>query len=147
VLVVDDEIEIEAPAEVVWSVLTDLDRYGEWNPFITKCRSSLQVGAPIDMVVNHVMPRPMKMREWVRSYTAGREFSYSMKPVPLGALRSERSHLVTPIGPDRCRYESHFALRGWLAPLVGRLFGGGFRTGFPGMVDGVQQRAQQLHST
>ncbi|WP_254893660.1 SRPBCC domain-containing protein [Nocardia donostiensis] len=142
----DDAVEIDAPAEVVWSVLTDLEQYGEWNPFIIRCRSTLEVGAPIDMVVNHIMPKPMKMREWIRSHTPGREFSYSMKPVPLGALRSERSHKVTQLGPDRCRYESHFQLAGWLSPLVGLLFGGGFRKGFPGMVTGVQRRAEQLHA-
>jgi uncharacterized protein YndB with AHSA1/START domain len=29
-------ITIDAPAEIVWSVMVDLDRYGEWNPFILR---------------------------------------------------------------------------------------------------------------
>ena len=28
------EIEIEAPADIVWDILTDLDHYEDWNPFI-----------------------------------------------------------------------------------------------------------------
>jgi uncharacterized protein YndB with AHSA1/START domain len=28
------EIEIQAPAERVWAVLTDFGAYHEWNPFI-----------------------------------------------------------------------------------------------------------------
>ena len=27
-------IDIAAPVAVVWDVVTDLDRYGEWNPFV-----------------------------------------------------------------------------------------------------------------
>ncbi|MET8796639.1 SRPBCC domain-containing protein [Nocardia sp. NPDC004568] len=144
--VVDDVVEVDAPADVVWSVLTDFDRYGDWNPFISRCRADLAVGAPIEMTVQQLAPRPIRMREWIRSVDAGREFSYSMKPIPLGALRSKRAHTLTPLSGDRTRYESHFELDGWLAPLVGLLFGRGFEKGFPGMTTAVQREAERLHT-
>ncbi|NUS91427.1 MAG: SRPBCC domain-containing protein [Nocardia sp.] len=145
-LVVDDVVEVDAPAEVVWSVLTDFDRYSDWNPFISRCRAELTVGAPIDMTVRQLAPGPIRMREWIRSVTPGQEFTYSMKPIPLGALRSKRAHTVTPLSDDRTRYESHFELDGWLAPLVGLLFGRGFRRGFPGMTTAAGREAERLHS-
>ena len=142
----DDVVEVDAPADVVWSVLTDFDSYGEWNPFISRCRAQLTVGAPIEMVVQQLAPRPITMREWIRSVTPGSEFSYSMKPAPLGALRSNRTHTLVPLAENRTRYESHFELGGWLAPLVGLLFGRGFRRGFPGMTTGVQREAERRHT-
>ncbi|MFI5718153.1 SRPBCC family protein [Nocardia sp. NPDC051750] len=145
-LVVDDVVEVDAPAEVVWSVLTDFDRYGDWNPFISRCRAELTVGAPIDMRVQQLAPRPIPMREWIHSVTPGREFGYSMKPIPFGALRSNRRHTLTPLTGDRTRYESHFELAGWLAPLVGLLFGRGFRRGFPGMTTAVEREAERRHA-
>ena len=39
------EVEIEASPERVYAVLTDFDRYAEWNPFLTAVRGQLQVGA------------------------------------------------------------------------------------------------------
>jgi hypothetical protein len=69
-----------------------------------------------------------------------------MKPIPLGALRSKRSHTLTPLAGDRTRYESHFELDGWLAPLVGLLFGRGFKKGFPGMTTAVEREAERLHA-
>ena len=42
-------IEIAAPASVVWNILTDLPRYGDWNPFCVKAISTLEIGAPIEM--------------------------------------------------------------------------------------------------
>lgn len=142
----DDVVEVDAPTTVVWSVLTDFARYGDWNPFISRCRAELTVGAPIDMRVQQLLPRPIPMREWIRSVTPGQEFSYAMKPLPLGALRSKRSHTATPLAGDRSLYESHFELDGWLAPLVGLLFGRGFRRGFPGMTTAVAREAERLHS-
>ena len=39
-----DTVEIDAPASVVWAVLTDLPRYGEWNPFCVSADSTLEIG-------------------------------------------------------------------------------------------------------
>ena len=47
------EIDIDAKPEVVWQVLTDLDRYPEWNPFITSAVGTPEVG---DKLVNRMEP-------------------------------------------------------------------------------------------
>ena len=31
---ISTEIEINAPVETVWSILTDFDKYPDWNPFV-----------------------------------------------------------------------------------------------------------------
>jgi len=141
--VFEENLSIAAPASVVWEVITDLDRYGEWNPFVTACSSSLQPGDPIDMTV-HLMAKPQKQREWVTEYVEGRRFAYRMKPVPMGALSSARWHDITPDGDNACRYQSHFELSGWMMPLVRGLLGSRLRAGFAGMNAAVKQRAESL---
>ncbi|TFV87824.1 SRPBCC domain-containing protein [Blastococcus sp. CT_GayMR16] len=37
-------VDIDATAESVWQVLTDLPAYAEWNPFITKAAGTFVVG-------------------------------------------------------------------------------------------------------
>ncbi len=86
--VIDATLDIEAPAELVWSVITDFPRYGEWNPFLPACETTLKPGDPIDLQVNLFASGPRPQREWMLTHTPGKEFSYSMKPAPLGALRS-----------------------------------------------------------
>ncbi|MFI9509857.1 SRPBCC family protein [Nocardia sp. NPDC052566] len=143
--VIDASFEIDVPAEVVWQVITDLPRYGEWNTFCSECRSTLVPGEPIDMLV-HLGSSPRRQREWIRTHTPGQEFSYAMKPVPLGALRSLRRHRVTPLGPNRTRYESHFEIAGWLQPVVTGLLGTTLRRGFAAMTTGIEQQATRLHT-
>jgi uncharacterized protein YndB with AHSA1/START domain len=36
------EIDIRASTDRVWEVLTDLERYPEWNPFITRAGGDLR---------------------------------------------------------------------------------------------------------
>lgn len=141
--VIEETREIAAPAEVVWEVISDLSRYGEWNPFVSKCESTLQPGDAIDMTV-HLMKKPQQQREWITEYREGRGFSYRMKPVPASALSSARWHDIAPLDEQRCRYVSHFELRGWLMPLVRSLLGRRLRAGFDGMTAGVAKRAEAL---
>ena len=47
------EIDIDATPEVVWQVLTELDRYPEWNPFITSSVGEPEVG---EKLVNRMEP-------------------------------------------------------------------------------------------
>lgn len=140
--VIDKSLEINAPAELVWEVITDFASYREWNPFLTDCKSTLKPGDPIDLKVK-LFSVAQPQREWVTEYVAGRRFAYGMKPMPLGALSSQRSHDVQPAGANTM-YQSYFHLDGWLMPLVRGLLGGRLEKGFEGMTQGIKARAEQL---
>ena len=42
-------VEIDAPVAVVWQVLTDLDRYAEWNPFTVRIDTTFKLGDPVHL--------------------------------------------------------------------------------------------------
>lgn len=140
--VIDKTLEINAPSEVVWEVITDFASYKEWNPFILECESSLKPGDPIDLKVK-LFAFPQPQREWVKEFVPGRRFAYNMKPVPGGALSSQRSHDLQPAGPAT-RYQSYFHLDGWLMPVVRGLMRSRLEAGFEGMTQGIKRRAEQL---
>ncbi len=141
--VIDRTIEVNAPAQVVWDVITDLPRYGEWNPFCLAARSTLKPGETIEMTVQ-LTAKPQQVVEWMKEFVPGRRFAYSMKPVPLGALSSLRSHDVEPLGDRRARYRSYFELKGWMMPLVRALYGEKLEQGFSGMTEAIGRRAELL---
>lgn len=140
---IDREVQIAAPAAVVWEVLTDLPRYAEWNPFCLECSSTLKPGDPIRMKVN-LTGKPQEVVEVMAEHQPGARFAYHMKPMPLGALSSLRSHDLQARGPELCAYRSYFELRGWLLPVVRGLLGHKLEAGFAAMTDAVRQRAEQL---
>lgn len=141
--VIDRTVEINAPAQLVWEVITDLPRYGEWNPFVLECQSTLMPGEAINMKVK-LGSKLQAANEVMLENVAGKRLAYRMKPVPPGALSSFRSHDIESLGTDRTRYQSHFELLGWMMPLVRGLMGKHLEAGFAGMTDGIQQRAEQL---
>ena len=134
--------EIDAPPQLVWQVMLDLPRYGEWNPFVVECRSTLKPGEAMDMRVK-LMAVPQRQVEWMNEHVPGKRFAYNMKPFPLGAVSSLRSHDLEAIGADRTRYRSYFQLNGWMMPLVRGLFGAAIERGMRGMWEGLQRRSEQ----
>src|SRR5262245_37573955 len=45
------QLDIAASASRVWSVLCDLDHYGQWNPWIREARGRVFEGATLDLVI------------------------------------------------------------------------------------------------
>ncbi|MCP4435355.1 MAG: SRPBCC domain-containing protein [Actinomycetia bacterium] len=93
-------IEIDAPVEVVWDVLTDLNGYAEWNPFIVSSTGEVAVGERLTNVMSPPGGRTMKFRpvvtdvqheavfEWlgrlgVRGIFDGRH-CFELEPTPSG---------------------------------------------------------------
>lgn len=143
-MVIEHALEIDAPAQRVWQVICDLDRYPEWNPFVVACRSSLVVGEAIDMRVRVFPFFAQPQRERILEHVPGRRLCYGLPPRASGALASRRCHEILPLGPARSRYVSRFELSGWLAPLVRLLLGARLRAGFAAMSAAVKARAEAL---
>ena len=78
------EIEIEAPPERVWAVLTDFASYPDWNPFIASIQGDLAEGS---------------------------ELRVELTPPEAGSFRF-RPRLLRLIRDQELRWKGHFLLRG-----------------------------------
>jgi len=50
-IVVSETVTINAPASLVWDILLDMPKYGEWNPFCVECESMLEMGAAVSLAL------------------------------------------------------------------------------------------------
>lgn len=144
-LVTDNSVEIDAPADTVWTVITDFDAYPQWNPFQLECSTAFTPGAPIDMKVDLGPRPPMRQREFIDEVDeAGRWFTYRMKPAPFGLITSLRRQSVVDLGDGRARYESHFEINGPLSVVVKVLMGNELVAKFAKTAEAVGRRSAEL---
>jgi len=142
--VIEEELNIAAPSNVVWEVITDLASYGQWNPFVVGCRSTLVVGNPIHMRVKIFSWFAQPQREVIQDHIPGQRLCYGLDGGRLGAVISRRCHDLESLDRGRTRYRSRFVLSGWMAPLTRFLLGARLRRGFHSMTAGIRTRAEQL---
>lgn len=132
-------VEIAAPAERVWSILCDLERYGEWNPFTTRVESDRIVGHPIVLHVDFGGRRPMRRVEIVRRFEPGVELRWGMTMGPAWWFRAERWQRVEVLDAGRCRYSTGDEFEGLFAPFVYALYGAKVRRGFEAVAAALAQ--------
>ncbi|WGH75461.1 SRPBCC domain-containing protein [Tenacibaculum tangerinum] len=63
------QININATPEKVWSVLTNIHSYPEWNPFITKIEGILAIGKTIKITVRPEGSSTMTFKPTILTYT------------------------------------------------------------------------------
>jgi hypothetical protein len=141
-------IDIAAPAAVVWQILTDLDKYGEWNPFCVHCTSTLEMGAAVNMsLVDYVNPgRLMPNVEYVCAFEPGKRLSWEMPWTEQWPYPARRDQIIESLGPASCRYHSTEAFLGENGIHVMRFAGPWVERAFNDTARALKRRAESLHS-
>lgn len=135
------EIDIAAPPEVVWNVLTDLDSYADWNPFVTRAEGSVAVGARL---LVHLAPpggRPATFRPTVTVVEPDRTFEWLGRLGVPGIFDGRHRFDLHPLGSGtRLVQSERFA--GVAVPLLARSLDRTTRLGFEAMNRSLKQRAE-----
>lgn len=136
-----DELTIEAPAEVVWSVLVDFPRYHEWNDFCPAIETELVLGAQVEMQVD-LGHGPQAQVEYMSRIEPNRAIAWAMKNEPGDPVHAERTQTIEPLGPGRCRYLSIDVFSGpAVAPML-KAFGEVIERGFNRAAQGLKAEAE-----
>jgi len=114
-------ITIDATPDQVWSVLTDLDAYDEWNPFIVSSSGTVAVGATLTNTMRDATG-DMTFTPTVLAATPGRELGWLGKLGPGGVFDGEHAFLIEAVGSGRVRLTQTEKFSGVAVPFFrGRL--------------------------
>jgi len=141
---IDARIEIDAPVERVWNVLTDFERYPDWNPFTVRVDTRLEMGAAVRMRVNLIGPFVQPQMEYITTLEEDRRVCWTMNQLPPRLLSATRCQWLEPLSPERTRYASTDVVTGILAPLVVGLFGTAMQRGFERACRALKARVEAL---
>jgi hypothetical protein len=139
--------EIEAPASIVWEILTDLPKYGEWNPFCVRAESTLEIGAPIHMYLTNFWNDRVKLNiEYVCANDPEKMLSWGLTHTPEWPYEARRDQIVTALGPDRCSYLSIDAFYGDTGVHVMRFCGEWVAAAFNKTARALKARAEAMYA-
>ncbi|MEO1058611.1 MAG: SRPBCC domain-containing protein [Actinomycetota bacterium] len=108
---IQTEITIDAPPDVVWRALTDLERYSEWNPFILSATGTVAVG---ERLVNRLQPpggRAMTFKPTVTEVEPARTFEWLGRLLVPGVFDGRHRFELepTPGGGTRMVHSEQFS--------------------------------------
>ncbi len=139
--ILETEIQIEATPEVVWSILTDLDKYAEWNPFIRKAKGKVGVGEKLEVCISPPNGKEMIFKPTVKSVLKNSEFRWLGRFLFLGVFDGEHIFSITP-NEKGCLLVQKENFSGLLVPLMWGSLDKNTREGFVSMNIALKQRAE-----
>jgi hypothetical protein len=110
------EIEIEAPAEKLWQVLTDFERFPEWNPFIRQISGLPKEGEKLMVHLKPINSKEMTFKPKVLKSIPNQEFRW------LGKIPGFHGEHVFEIKPNKkgVKFVQREVFTGFLVPLLGK---------------------------
>ena len=135
------EIEIDAPPERVWQVLTDFASYPDWNPFIQRIAGPLDTGARLEVRIAPPEGRAMTFKPIVQEVEEARELRWLGRFLLPGLFDGEHSLRIEPLADGRSRFVQSERFSGLLVGLFGSTLDKTVR-GFEQMNEELRRRVE-----
>lgn len=136
-------VDIDAAPARVWAVLTDFDRYDEWNPF-ARVTGRPNVGARPHVRLTPPNGRGAEFRPEVTVAEPNREFRWVGHLFVPGLFDGEHRFALEPLdGGERTRFVHAETFGGLLAGPLLRFVGDDTEAGFVAMNEALKRRVEE----
>lgn len=141
VTILSNQLHIQAPVEIVWAVLSDFERYSEWNRFSPRVECTSQVGDPVTVYAQLAPNWPI--------YTTHLILYKLESPHTLcwgndaWHLQVERCQTLTAQADGSTLYENRERFAGPLAPLLMAFLRRRLMAGYQLAAEGLKAQAEE----
>jgi hypothetical protein len=137
------EIEIDATPAEVWAVLTDFERYPDWNPFVRSLEGRLEVGTRLRVHIEPEGGTAFRVKPVVREAEPERAFAWLGHLLVPGLFDGEHRFRIEPLSNGRSvRFVHEEEFRGLLVPLLWKKLDTETRRGFEQMNAALKARVE-----
>jgi hypothetical protein len=138
------EILINADRQTVWNILTDLEKYGEWNPFIREIKGKAEEGQILE---NHMYLEEGKKQVFkpeVLKVEEGKEFRWLGKLFVKGLFDGEHFFLLEEAGEGQVKLIQGEIFSGLLMKPIMKMIGEQTLNNFHAMNKALKARCENL---
>lgn len=141
---INTEIIINASAETVWSILTDLAAYPQWNPFIIKIEGTLQKGNRLRNTLKNGN-KTIVFKPVIQEVTPMVSFSWLGSLFVKGLFDGRHFFIIEPIAPNQIKLIHGEDFSGILSTMILKKIGDDTRENFVRMNHALRARAEAEH--
>lgn len=136
-------IEIRAPIDTVWSVLTDFGAYPEWNPHVRRVIGTPRMGGRLAIHTQPPGGRTIVMRPRVVKWNPPTELRWRATFLNGRLFTGEHGFRLETISASRVRFVQDETFSGLLVPIYAQLRLARTRRGFDAVNEALRDRAEQ----
>ncbi len=140
-MIVEDSVEIDAPAQLVWQVFSDVERWPEWTASVTKLVARDGTGLAVGKRFAIKQPGMSKLVWKVTEIDPGSSWTWVQRSP---GVRVSARHWVIPQPDGRTLVRQQLDQGGLLGALVGRLMTKKTQRFLDQEARGLKARSEQL---
>jgi hypothetical protein len=114
------EVEINAPIAHVYRVLTDFERYPEWNPFITSISGNIAAGAALAVEMSLPEGGIYRLKPQITQVSENCELRWRGTFLLPALLRADHFFLLSERGEGLTRFVQGEVFSGFLLRFAGK---------------------------
>lgn len=138
------EIEIDAPAERVWGILTDFAAFPTWNPFVTQIEGKAAVGERLSVSIQPPGSKGMRFAPTVLEATPNKELRWMGRLLLPGIFDGEHTFRIEALGINKVRFIQEEKFQGVLVSLFAKNLDSGTPAGFTAMNQALKAHAERV---
>lgn len=135
-------VEIDAPPEVVWQIMTDFNRFAQWNPFIRFASGKATQGSQLQVQMRSPNGRGMTFHPVILVAEPGRELRWLGRFLLPGVFDGEHRFYIESLSKERVRFVQSESFSGLLVPFFWRSLNTQTRQGFEEMNSALKLQAE-----
>ncbi|MFY0654639.1 MAG: SRPBCC domain-containing protein [Cyclobacteriaceae bacterium] len=137
------EIQINAPADKVWDVLMDHEKYSDWNPFIKKISGNTRQGESLSVTIQSPGNSAMDFEPIVLINHPAQEFRWEGKLFIKGLFDGEHYFIINQSSPGKVTFIHGENFKGLVSGLLTKLILDDTQIGFELMNEALKSRAEK----
>jgi hypothetical protein len=137
-------ILINATAEKVWRILTDFERYSQWNPFITSIKGEINVGNILRVTITQLNGNAMKFQPTILVVNEYKELRWIGKLLFKGLFDGEHQFEIIDNKNETVTFIQSEKFTGVLVPFFKKMINVNTKNGFELMNEKLKERAKEI---
>lgn len=138
---IEDRIGIQAPAEVIWEIVRDLDRWKDWNPTYPHAEGEIRIGGLLSVTLALPGQPPQALKPKVLDWVPDAQLHWELRMMG-GLIKTLRYIEIETLANGSCVVDNGEIFGGLMGPSLGKRMGGAVRRGFRAMNEALKARAE-----
>jgi hypothetical protein len=138
---IEHRIGVQAPAEVIWQIMADIEGWSVWNPLYPKAEGTLRIGQTLTLTLALPGEPLQTIQPEIIDWVPNDQIHWKLSAMR-GLVRTVRFIEIEILGPTNCIISNGEIFQGWLGPSVAQSKRRAIRQGFTQMGEALAARAE-----
>jgi len=140
---IEHRIGVQAPGEVIWQLIYDLDGWSRWNPMYTSAAGEIRIGGKLDLTLQVPGDAPRQIQPTVLEWVPNEQLHWRLSMLS-GMIKTTRYIEIEQLAEASCIISNGEIFGGFMGASLARRSGVAIHRGFREMSEALKAEAERI---